>query len=400
MGPLRVAILYHDDFRSHKLDSISHPESPRRLDLALEGVNSLVSQGFGRLLTLVKAPRSPLDSFRLVHDKQYFDSLVEVLKSRRVLWLDPDTYVSPGTLEALLRLSGASHKAVSLALKGVSSFIVGRPPSHHAGFKGKALKAPTRGFCLLNATALIAEVLSRHGRVAVVDIDVHHGNGTQDILYSRGDVLHIDIHQDPSSLYPYTGFPDEAGEGEGAGTKVNIVTPPASGDDIYLDALKLVDHILSFWKPEYIVVSAGFDAYRGDNDMTVTNVGTRFFHLAGKILSSRAKSVVSVLEGGYGEGLRKALPAYLLGLMGKKNKLWEPKTRSSRGAWRLYRAYKKLTIYTIIKHGKIQLPEEIESKIKREERLFWLKKMGAEKKRRRKRLKKGWWGSGPTEADT
>ncbi|MDM7275063.1 MAG: histone deacetylase family protein [Thermoprotei archaeon] len=390
MGPLKVAILYHDDFKLHRLDPISHPESPRRVDLALEGVNSLASQGFERLLPMVKAPKSPLESFKLVHDKQYVDSMEGLLRSGRVSWLDPDTYVSPGTLEALLRLSGASHKAVSLALKGVSSFIVGRPPSHHAGFKGKALKAPTRGSCIFNATALIAEVLSRHGRVAVVDIDVHHGNGTQDIFYSRGDLLHIDIHQDPSSLYPYTGFPDDAGEGEGAGTKVNIVTPPASGDDVYLDALKLVDHILSFWKPEYIVVSAGFDAYRGDNDMTVTNVGTRFFHLIGRMLSSKARSVVSVLEGGYGEGLRKALPAYLLGLMGKKNELWEPKTRSSRGAWRLYRAYKKLTIYTIVEHGRIMLPEELESEIKREERVFRLKEAGA-KGRKRKRLKKGWW---------
>ncbi|MFN4045907.1 MAG: histone deacetylase family protein [Acidilobaceae archaeon] len=391
MGPLKVAILYHDGFKLHRLESISHPESPRRLDLALEGINSLASRGFEKLLPMVKAPTSPLDSFKLVHDKEYVDSVERLLRSGRVLWLDPDTYVSPGTLEAILRLSGASHKAVSLALKGVSSFIVGRPPSHHAGFKGKALKAPTRGFCIFNATALIAEVLSRHGKVAVVDIDVHHGNGTQDIFYSRGDVLHIDIHQDPSNVYPYTGFPDDAGEGEGAGTKINIVTPPASGDDIYLDALKLVDHILSLWKPDYIVVSAGFDSYRGDNDMTVTNVGTRFFHLAGRILSSKARrSVVSVLEGGYGEGLKKALPAYLLGLMGKKNELWEPKTRSSKGAWRLYKAYKKLTIYTIVKQGRIPLPEEMTSEIKREESAFWTRKTGA-KRRRRKRLKRGWW---------
>jgi len=358
----RLIVIYHEDFKSHAIDSVNHPESPRRLDLALESVDYVRSVAPKRSFKVAGAPRGSLDAFSRVHKPQYFEFAKSLVSSRRVDWIDSDTYVSRGTLDALTRLVGSSHKAVSLALRGVNSFILGRPPSHHAGASGKAMGAPTMGFCIFNATALIASILSDHGRVAVVDFDVHHGNGTQDIFYRDPRVLHIDIHADPSIAYPGTGYPDDVGEREAAGTKVNIVVPSMAGDDIYMDALRLVDAILASWKPDYIVASAGFDAYRGDNEVVLMNVGTRFYYAIGRILASRAKAVVSVLEGGYGAGLDRALKAYMLGLLRTRNWPWDPPSYSSSLAWKLYRHYRLATITNIVKYGKILLPEELTAK--------------------------------------
>jgi len=355
----RLTVLYHSDFKEHDPGQVKHPEAPRRLDIALKSVMDVASSTPGNRVSVVGAPRGSLEVFKRVHDIVYVERVKLILRTRRFEWLDRDTYVSRGTLESLMRLAGASQKAVTLALRGVSSFILGRPPSHHAGVSGRAMGAPSMGFCLFNATALVARVLSDHGRVAVIDFDVHHGNGTQEIFYSNPGILHIDIHVDPSVSHPGTGYPEDVGEGEGAGTKVNIVTPHMAGDDIYRNALRLVEAILDSWKPDYIVVSAGFDAYRGDNEMVLMNVGTRFYYTIGRMLSTKAKAVVSVLEGGYGSGLERALKAYIAGITGLKDWPWDPASQSSNTAWRTYRMYRRLTIASILKHRKISLPKRI-----------------------------------------
>ena len=374
-------MIYHEDFRAHSVEPLEHPENPRRLDVALGSVLEVRDLVAGGRVRVVRAPRGRVDAFKRIHSPDYVERIKGILRSRRLEWLDKDTYVSRGSLDAITRLVGASHKAVSLALRGVDSFILGRPPSHHAGVNGKAMGAATMGFCIFNATALIASVLSDCCRVAIVDFDVHHGNGTQEIFYGNPHVLHIDIHVDPSMAYPSTGYPDDVGEGEAAGTKVNIVVPHMAGDDIYMDVLRIVDAILASWKPEYIVVSAGFDAYRGDNDMVFMNVGTRFYYRMGRILSSRAKAVISVLEGGYGIGLDRALKAYILGLVRvRSNVPWDPPSYSSSSAWKLYRHFRVATLTNIIKYGKILIPEELLTR--------WVKDKFRIKLKKRIRLKR------------
>jgi acetoin utilization deacetylase AcuC-like enzyme len=355
----RLVVLYHDDFREHSPGSVKHPEDPGRLDVALKSVADVISYAPGRRVAVRVAPRGDLNVFNKVHDQAYVERVKAILRSRKFEWLDKDTYVSRGTIKALSRLAGASQKAVILALRGVNSFILGRPPSHHAGRSGRAMRAPSMGFCLLNATALIAGVLAAHGRVAVVDFDVHHGNGTQEIFYSNPHILHVDIHVDPAVSYPGTGYPGDVGEGEGAGTKVNIVTPHMAGDDIYGDVLEFVEAILSSWKPDYIVVSAGFDAYRGDNEMVLMNVGTRFYYNIGQLLASNARAVVSVLEGGYSIGLDRAFKAYIAGILGLRTWPWDPLSHSGNTAWRTYKAYKRLVVASILKHERISLPKEV-----------------------------------------
>ncbi len=355
----RLVVIYHSDFKEHNPGSVKHPEAPGRLDLALKSVADLINNTPRGRIVVREAPRGSLDVFKRVHDHTYVERIKAILKSHRFEWLDRDTYVSRGTVKSLLRLAGASQKAITLALRGINSFILGRPPSHHAGRNGRAMRAPSMGFCLLNATALIASVLASHGRVAIIDFDVHHGNGTQEIFYRDPNVLNIDIHVDPTVSYPGTGYPEDVGDGEGAGTKINIVTPHMAGDDIYEDALELVEATLDSWRPEFIVVSAGFDAYRGDNEMVLMNVGTRFYYNIGRILTSRAKAVVSILEGGYGVGLDRALKAYVAGIIGLKYTPWDPPSHSSIAAWRTYKAYKRLTIASLLKYGKISLPKEI-----------------------------------------
>jgi len=165
----RLIVIYHDDFKEHSPGLVSHPERPERLDIALRSLTDIMSYVPSRRIVVKKAPRGGIDVFKRVHANAYVEQVKAILKSHRFDWLDKDTYVSKGTIKAISRLSGASRKAVMLALRGVNSFILGRPPSHHVGRSGRAMKAPSMGFCLLNTTALIASILAVHGRVTVVD---------------------------------------------------------------------------------------------------------------------------------------------------------------------------------------------------------------------------------------
>ncbi|MEM1873054.1 MAG: histone deacetylase family protein [Acidilobaceae archaeon] len=361
LGVFRVvrelAVITHEDFMLHEPPD-SNPERPKRLARALESLEKLSELlPKGRRVVFTKSPRASLSFFRIVHSSRYLERLRDMLRRGGATYIDSDTYISPGTRAALERLAGASMKAVSYALSGKSSLVAARPPSHHAGFDGRARGSPSQGFCLVNATAAIANVLANHGGVAVVDFDAHHGNGTAEIFYSRSDVLHIDLHFDPRFVFPFTGRPSEIGAGGGEGTKLNIVFPMLAGDDIALDSLKLVDVALKSWSPDYVVVSAGFDSYRGDYDMVPSNIGTKFYYSLGRIIASRAKrAVVAVLEGGYGAGLERALQAFVLGLLGSKSYPWDPLTRSSRRAMREYLLFKLELLLHIYDKDKIEIP--------------------------------------------
>ena len=161
-------------------------------------------------------------------------------------------------------------------------------------------------------------LLSKYGYVLHIDFDLHHGNGTQDILYRNPHVVHIDIHQDPRTIYPGTGFPWDCGEEDALGTKVNILMPPGSGDDAY-DIV--IDWIFKYidatnFRPKYLVYSAGFDAYDGDGLGFIKISSSTYHKLAYKLVNELdIDGVIVVLEGGYNIGLERGAPAFIAGLL-------------------------------------------------------------------------------------
>ncbi|MCE4619516.1 MAG: histone deacetylase family protein [Desulfurococcales archaeon] len=324
-------IIYHDDFLLHDPSPYPHPENPERVQVAL---GSLLDS-CGRSIEIVTPPRrDPFEAYSLVHDRDYMQIVLEASQSPTPTWIDPDTYVSPGTPKALARLAGAVDVAINTAVRGGTTIILGRPPGHHAGKRGPAMGAPTLGFCIFNTAALIARRLSEHGRVAVLDFDLHHGNGTQEILW-WDSILHVDIHQDPSTIYPGTGFPEDIGGV--AGSKVNIIVPPGSGDDIYIDAVEVALNLLRDYNPDYLVVSAGFDAYIGDFASMQATEHT--FARIGRSVRDLAVPVIIVLEGGYTSGLKMGLPAFTCSLFGEKYKVSREPTVSSERAWKSYKTF-------------------------------------------------------------
>ncbi|EZQ10874.1 MULTISPECIES: histone deacetylase family protein [Acidianus] len=264
-----------------------HHENPDRIRISLDAIKDL-----GKLVEPDPAQNV------LVHSPEY----VERVK-RTNGWLDADTYVNTNTYIAALYALGGAELAVRLG-----GIALVRPPGHHSGTNGKALGAPTQGFCIFNNVAYAIKKLGLKN-VAVIDFDVHYGNGTQEIFYRDPEVLHIDIHQDPGTLYPGTGFPEMIGEGEGRGTKVNLIVPPLSRDDIYLELIPIVESILDDYKPSTLIFSAGFDAYVEDGLSSVMATEKTFYSFGR--LNYPSKS--AVLEGGYSEGLRRGLRAFAEG---------------------------------------------------------------------------------------
>jgi acetoin utilization deacetylase AcuC-like enzyme len=325
---LRPVLLYHADFKLHDPTPYDHPENPSRLDSMIEGLRSF---GVIEVLEPQEPPLGDPKVYLSVHSPRYFESVMR--RGRRgVEWLDPDTYISPGTHRAIERLAGSA----SIIDSGIRSegwraaILLPRPPGHHAGVNGPAMGAPTLGFCIFNTTALIARLLSREGRVSVVDFDLHHGNGTQEIFYSDPRVQHVDIHQDSRTIYPGTGFAWQTGEGEARGTKVNFNAPPGAGDDAYSILLDAALEALKAFDPDYIVVSAGFDGYQGDNYMGSLRLTSGIFHRIGTLLRGLDVPVVVVVEGGYSRGLERGLPAFTSGLLGLPDPVGDAPSKSRR----------------------------------------------------------------------
>ena len=240
-----------------------HPERPERL-AAIEAAIAADPQASALpRLQPVPAVREQLER---VHDPAHVD---RVFRGGARFdeagegggWLDPDTWMGPGSLDAALAAAGAGVAAVSHALSAPHqvAFCLARPPGHHAT-RGSAM-----GFCLFNNAAVAAQAALDAGlnRVAVIDFDVHHGNGTQDIFYDRADVLYLSCHQWP--LYPGTGAASERGTGAGLGYTLNSPMSEGSRQVEYLDIFRG-----TFWpalreyRPELLVVSAGFDAHERD----------------------------------------------------------------------------------------------------------------------------------------
>lgn len=266
-----------------------HPESPSRLECIVADLQQRPVAG-----TTWATPRPAVEAELVaVHQPQYLTSLA-ALSGRRAL-LDEDTMVSPRSWDAACLAAGAAVQAVEAVWTGraANAFVLARPPGHHAEVDH------AMGFCLVNNAAVAAEAARRAGaaRVAVVDWDVHHGNGTQHLFERRRDVLFVSTHQAP--LYPGTGAPFEVGADEGAGLTVNCALPPGQDDASYGAVFNdIVLPAVERFAPDLVIVSAGFDAHARDPlaQMSLTERG--FGAMCAAVLSLVPRSVL-LLEGGY-----------------------------------------------------------------------------------------------------
>ena len=221
--------------------------------------------------------------------------------------MDLSACIVEGTYQAALAAANCALGAAQALLDGEhSSFALCRPPGHHAG------KDYCAGYCFINNAAVAANWLSAKGRVAVLDIDYHAGNGTEEIFYEREDVLSISLHADPDFEYPhYAGHADERGQGRGLGFHYNFPLPANTSDEAYLKTLDKALRIIRKFKPNYLVISAGMDLYR-DDKLGTFKITRKGIAEIGKHIASLGVPTVTVMEGGYNtEALGKNMVALL-----------------------------------------------------------------------------------------
>ncbi len=295
----------HDAFYRHDTGPL-HPERPARLRAAALGVEQ--SGLAWRALDL--EPASP-DLLALVHAPSYVEALERFCRGGGG-HLDPDTIAGPDSWEAALVAAAAGKQAAEALTSGQSAFLALRPPGHHA------LPDRAMGFCLFNNVAVTAAWLRQRGdRVAILDWDVHHGNGTQEMFHRDPEVLYVSVHQFP--FYPYMGHADDMGEGPGEGTTINIPLPAGSAGDSYRYVwMRLIAPVLTQFLPDWLLISAGFDAHHEDPlaemRLEASDYGWMAWSLAALVDPSRC---VVFLEGGYHlPALTSSISATLAGLAG------------------------------------------------------------------------------------
>lgn len=296
-----------------------HVENPKRIDAIYRMLENEITFS---LFEIEPRPATE-EEIHMVHSPSYVNLIKETSGKERVS-LDPDTSTSARSYEVALLAAGGLLKAVDLVMEGKiqNGFALVRPPGHHA----EAARA--MGFCLFNNVAIAAEYLiKKYGtkRILIVDWDLHHGNGTQNSFYDREDILYFSTHQFPH--YPGTGYWNETGQGKGEGFTVNVPLRPGKGDADYLFIFKkILSPIVAEYKPEFILVSAGFDIYQGDplGGMEITEEG--FGALTSELLSYAhdfsQERILFTLEGGYDlQGLKEGVKYVLLYLSGEGEKL-------------------------------------------------------------------------------
>lgn len=312
----------HPELDHHDVGS-DHPERAARVQAALAGVDDA---GLRDAVVRLEPRRASLEELARVHPLPYLEALRAFCEAGGGA-LDPDTVAGRGSWDTALLAAGAVLAAVDGLQSGAgdAAFVAARPPGHHA------LADQAMGFCLINNVAVAAATLAERGeRVLVVDWDVHHGNGTQDIFWDDPRVLYVSTHQWP--LYPGTGRIQETGGPGAPGTTLNVPLPAGTTGDVVVEAFDtVVAEVVERFCPTWVLVSAGFDAHRADPLAGMALTAGDFAGLAERVrrFAPGPGRVVAVLEGGYDlDALRHSAGAAMAGLLGQR---YAPEQPSSGG---------------------------------------------------------------------
>lgn len=307
---MSTLLLHHPCYLDH-LTPLGHPERPDRI----RAIDRILEHEKFQSVERDLAPVGALEDIARAHPMSYIDQLHRLSPDEGVARVDADTTMSPGTWEAALRGVGGACRAVDEVLekKVSNAFSASRPPGHHAE------KERAMGFCFFNNVAVAARYAQeKHGigRVAIIDFDVHHGNGTQDIFWDDASVMYCSTHQMP--LYPGSGAASETGE---ANTIVNVPLAPGEDGLAFKEAFEVaILPRLDDFAPELVIISAGFDAHARD-PLGGLNLVEADFAWATRVLMDVADKhsnghLISVLEGGYDlEGLARSTAAHVMTLM-------------------------------------------------------------------------------------
>ena len=304
---MQVVVASHPSSLEHDTGR-NHPESPDRVLAVRRGMD-----GCGLDIVDIESPEIQRSQLAVVHDASYIE-MIEMFCSLGGGAFDMDTVVSEESWLAALTAAGGVWALVEelRSRSDATGFAISRPPGHHA------LRDRAMGFCLFNNIAISAALLRSHGeRVAILDWDAHHGNGTQSMLGDDPGVLYVSIHQAP--FYPFGGHIQDIDAGEAKGTTVNIPVPAGTAGDVYRRAWgELVIPVVKQFEPDWVLISAGFDGHVNDSLAELELRSDDFGWLAATVVEIHPMNrVVATLEGGYDlEALQQSTVATLMGLAG------------------------------------------------------------------------------------
>ncbi|MBW9140475.1 MAG: histone deacetylase family protein [Candidatus Aramenus sp.] len=312
---MEVAVIWDDRFGEI---SFSHPMIR---DVAKARIRKFYELVKGEdYVIFVRPEPAPREALTMVHTREYLEKLERASQEPHIGFLDSgDTVHYPGMMGDILLVVGASLTAVKLS-KFFDRIYIPLGGFHHA-FPDRAM-----GFCPVNDIAIAVKLLEEKGRVAIIDVDAHHGNGLQHLFYDR-PVLKVNVFAYDGKFFPGTGHYSERGVGEGRGLNFNVTLPLGSGDDAFQEALKVLDVVYDF-KPDYLVVLAGVDGHK-DDGLKSLNLTSNSYNLLGYKVSRLAKElgakVVSYGGGGYGEYSAYCMLEFVRGLKGIRERT-EPET--------------------------------------------------------------------------